>query len=140
MAESFKDKLEQTGHKISETATQVGHRVGEAVEETTDWAKQKMHQAGNRVEELTEKAQHKIEEWTPDSDASVIKEHMDVIGSCGNKLGRVDHVEGSTIKLTRSDSEDGQHHRIPLSWISRVDSHVHLSKDCVAAKRDWQPA
>src|SRR4051794_6811565 len=51
MAESIKDKLEETGHKIAETATKVGHRVGEKVEEATDWAKEKAHQVGNRIEE-----------------------------------------------------------------------------------------
>ena len=69
-----------------------------------------------------------------------ITEHMDVIGSCGNKLGKVDHVEGSYIKLTKNDSADGQHHLIPTSWVSRVDSHVHLSKNCGDAKREWQTA
>ena len=35
-----------------------------------------------------------------------IREHMDVYGSCGNFLGKVDHVEGDSIKLTKSDSPD----------------------------------
>jgi len=29
---------------------------------------------------------------------------MAVYGSCGNFLGRVDHVEGDQIKLTKNDS------------------------------------
>jgi len=66
-----------------------------------------------------------------------IREHMDVVGSCGNKLGVVDHVEGNSIKLTRKDSGDNQHHYIPVSWVSVVDQHVHLNKDCGQAKREW---
>ena len=65
---------------------------------------------------------------------------MDVIGSCGNKLGVVDHVEGDRIKLTKNDSPDGQHHFVPLAWVSQVDNHVHLSKDCGQAKKEWQSA
>ena len=58
---------------------------------------------------------------------------MEVVGSCGNKLGVVDAVEGDRIKLTKHDSPDGQHHFVPSSWVTKVDNHVHLSK--TAAKR-----
>lgn len=70
-----------------------------------------------------------------------IREHMEVIGSCGNRLGTVDRVEGNSIKLSRNDSgAGGQHHWIPADWVDRVDAHVHLSKNCGEAKRDWQSA
>ncbi len=145
MAQSFKGKVEETGHKIAETATEVGHRVGEKVEEATDWAKQKAHQVGNRIEEAAQKVEHKAKETFGTSCGTAmttadIREHMDVIGSCGNKLGRVDHVEGANIKLTKNDSPDGMHHRIPMSWVARVDEHVHLNKDCGQAKREWTTA
>ncbi len=144
MAEAFKDKLEETGHKLAETATKVGHNIGEKVEETADWAKEKAHQAGNRIDEAAQKVEHRSKETFgetgPAGTVADIAEHMDVIGSCGNKLGKVDHVEGSYIKLTKNDSADGQHHLIPTSWVSRVDSHVHLSKNCGDAKREWQMA
>ena len=74
------------------------------------------------------------------TDTSKIAEHMPVYGSCGNKLGTVDHVQGDQIKLTKGDSPDGQHHLIPAAWVARVDQHVHLSKDCGAAKREWVAA
>ena len=64
----------------------------------------------------------------PTMSTADIREHMDVFGSCGNKLGKVDHVEGSQIKLTKNDSPDGMHHLIPMSWVKQVDEHVHLSK------------
>lgn len=149
MAETLKEKAESAAHKIAETVTRVGHKVGEKVEEATDWAKEKAHQVGNRVEETAQKAQHKAKETFGDScgsestsgagkPASYIREHMDVIGSCGTRLGRVDHLEGSQIKLTKNDSPDGMHHLIPLSWVEDVDDQVHLSKTCGEAAREWQ--
>lgn len=67
-----------------------------------------------------------------------IKEHMDVIASCGKKIGRVDHVEGNAIKLTKSDSPDGQHHYIPANWVENVDTQVHLTRNSMEAERDWK--
>jgi hypothetical protein len=143
MAGTLKDKVEAAGDKIAEAATKVGHKVGEKVEEATDWAKQKAHQVGHRVEEATQKAEHKAKETFGEGSATAkctadIREHMDVIGSCGNKLGRVDHVEGGNIKLTKNDSPDGLHHFIPIGWVQRVDERVHLSKNCGEAKKEWQ--
>ena len=69
-----------------------------------------------------------------------IREHMEVIGSCNKLLGHVDRVEGSSIKLTRDSAPDGQHHLIPKSWVARVDEHVHLSKSCGVARREWDAA
>jgi hypothetical protein len=143
MAETLKEKAEAAGHKIAETATKVGHKVGEKVEEAADWAKEKSHQVGNRIEEVAQKAEHKAKEAFGDSCGATkttadIREHMDVIGSCGNTLGKVDHVEGSQIKLTKNDSPDGMHHLIPMSWVKQVDAHVHLNKSCGEAAREWQ--
>jgi len=74
------------------------------------------------------------------SDAGVagIKERMDVIASCGKKVGVVDHVEGGAIKLTKGDSPDGQHHFIPAGWVDHVDSHVHLKKNSVETEQGWK--
>ena len=55
-----------------------------------------------------------------------IRERMDVIASCGKKVGVIDHVEGDALKLTRKDSPDGRHHYIPASWVDHVDRHVQL--------------
>lgn len=70
-----------------------------------------------------------------------IKDHMEVVGSCGNHLGTVDHLEGGSIKLTQHDrNAGGEHHYIPLEWVESVDDKVHLNKDCGAAMREWQSA
>lgn len=133
MSESFKDKAERAGHKISESATAVGHKVGEKVEEASDWAKEKAHQVGNRIGEAAHKVENKARETFGETSSSWtladVRKHMDVVGSCGNTLGKVDGVEGDQIKLTKNDSPDGQHHLIPTSWVLRVDQSVHLSKN-----------
>jgi len=69
-----------------------------------------------------------------------IREHMEVIGSDGTIVGKVDHVQGSDIKLTKSSDVSGQHHLIPLSWVAKVDQHVHLSKSARDAKAQWKAA
>jgi hypothetical protein len=74
------------------------------------------------------------------TDTSRIREHMEVRGSDGEHVGTVDHLEGSDrIKLARNDpAADGQHHFIPVSWVDRVDGHVHLIVSGQEAKRNWQ--
>ena len=143
MADTIKDKAQKAGHTIAEKATEVGHKVAEKVEEGTDWAKEAAHKVGHRVQETAQKFEHKAHEVLGEdhgaaSSVGTIHEHMEVFGACGNKLGRVDHVQGNTIKLTRNGSSDGLHHFIPTSWVKRVDEHVHLNKTCVQAKQEWQ--
>jgi hypothetical protein len=69
---------------------------------------------------------------------AIIQERMDVIASCGKKVGVVDHVEGDAIMLNRKDSADGQHHYIPMGWVDHVDNHVHLTKNSMETERDWK--
>lgn len=67
-----------------------------------------------------------------------IREHMEVRAADGRHVGTVDHLDGSSrIKLTKNDSEDGQHHLIPLDWVDHVDAHVHLSKSADDVRRQW---
>jgi hypothetical protein len=145
MARAIKDKLEETGEKISEAATRLGHKAAEKAEEAADWTKEKMHQAGNRISETAQKVEHKMggsmseAEWTAHS-AGNIREHQQVVASCGTKVGTVDRVEGSQIKLAKHDSPDGLHHMIPTSWVKRVDGRVELDRDHLEVQREWQPA
>lgn len=48
-------------------------------------------------------------------------EHMQVKDMNGEHVGTVDHVEGDQLKLTRTDSPDGQHHYVPLSQVESMD-------------------
>jgi hypothetical protein len=74
--------------------------------------------------------------------AQDIKEHMEVLGSDGQHVGTVDHLEGSDkIKLTKTDPKaGGEHHFIPVSWVARVDAHVHLNKPAKDVQSQWQAA
>jgi hypothetical protein len=74
--------------------------------------------------------------------AQSIKEHMEVLGSDGQHVGIVDHLDGTDkIKLAKSDPKSGgKHHLIPLAWVEKVDAHVHLNKPTKDAITQWQAA
>jgi hypothetical protein len=73
------------------------------------------------------------------TDTSKIRDKMDVVCSCGTKIGKVDHLDGSSIKLTRSDpTAGGKHHWVPLDWVERVDEQVHISKNSEDATAGWK--
>ena len=101
---NIKDTLKNSGDSIAECATQA-----------KDWVKEKTGRGGP--------------EAASGADPGAIKPQMDVISSCGCKVGTVDRMEGGVLKLTRRDSPDGRHHFVPMSWIDHVDEHVHLNKD-----------
>lgn len=67
--------------------------------------------------------------------ASKIKEHMEVVGSNDQYFAIVDNVEGVAIKLTKD--EQGHHHFIPMSWVIRVDEHVHIDRPGDQAMAEW---
>ena len=65
------------------------------------------------------------------SNASEIREHMEVIGADGVHLGTVDAVEEHRIKLTKGDSASGHqdhHHYISRGLVAGVEGDkVRLS-------------
>jgi hypothetical protein len=66
-----------------------------------------------------------------------VQEHMTVVGSDGQEVGTVDHLDGERIKLTRDES--GQHHFLPGELVAAVeDGRVRLSMPAAQAKRQWQ--
>ena len=69
-----------------------------------------------------------------------VQEHQEVVGSDGGHVGKVDHVRGDTIQLTKGDSAaGGRHHRIPSSWIQSVEGDkVTLAKTADQAKQQWR--
>lgn len=70
---------------------------------------------------------------------SDIKEHMEVVGSDGGHVGKVDHILGGDIELAKLDFGSGmKHHLIPISWVEQVDNHVHLSITKDEAKAQWR--
>lgn len=66
----------------------------------------------------------------------LIRPHMSVVCSDDAQLGLVDHLEGRDhIKLTKDAT--GQHHYIPLAWVSSVDDKVHVDRPSDQARREW---
>jgi hypothetical protein len=68
-------------------------------------------------------------------DRNAIKEHMPVVCSNNKQFATVDHLDGDYIKLTKDDQ--GHHHWIPLSWVTRVDQHVHIDRPGDQAMHEW---
>lgn len=68
-----------------------------------------------------------------------VTEHMEVVGSDGEKIGTVDKIRGDRIILTRNDeTAGGHHHSIPCSWIESVEDRVIVNKTAQQAKDAWR--
>ena len=119
----IKDTLKNAGQKVVDTAKDAGNAVAEKAGQAKDWVKEKVGMG---------------EGCGSAKSTSDIRERMDVIASCGKKVGVVDHVEGGAIKLTKKDSPDGQHHFIPTGWVDHVDTHVHLKKNSQETEQGWK--
>ena len=73
------------------------------------------------------------------TDASAIREHMEVIGADGARIGTVDRVDGDRINLTKVEgfgeqmeaaegSHAGHHHYISLGLVAGIEGdQVRLS-------------
>jgi uncharacterized protein YjbJ (UPF0337 family) len=69
-------------------------------------------------------------------DATTVLPGTPVVCSNGGKFAVVDHLEGPhSIKLKKDDS--GQHHFIPLSWVTKVDKAVHVDRPGAQAMAEW---
>jgi hypothetical protein len=67
-----------------------------------------------------------------------VAEHMEVVGSDEQPVGKVDHIRRDRIILTKSDSPDGRHHSISCAKIDRVENgKVFLDKTAEEAKREF---
>ncbi|AWM41138.1 hypothetical protein GobsT_02540 [Gemmata obscuriglobus] len=122
---NIKDKVTDAGQTVVDAAKNVGHKIAECASETAAYVK--------------EKAKFGCADKGENQGVAGIKEHMEVYASCGKKVGVVDHLEGNAIKLTRSDSPDGQHHFVPTAWVGRVhEDHVHLTKNSAETEKGWK--
>lgn len=66
----------------------------------------------------------------------LIKPHMPVVCSENGQFAVVDHIEGTDfIKLSKDKT--GQHHYIPLIWVTSVDDKVHIDRSGDQAMREW---
>ncbi|MFO0663740.1 MAG: DUF2171 domain-containing protein [Polyangiaceae bacterium] len=68
--------------------------------------------------------------------ANEIKPNLPVVCSNNGQFAVVDHVEGSDyIKLKKDAS--GQHHYIPISWVTSVDDKLHIDRPGDQAMKEW---
>jgi hypothetical protein len=69
-----------------------------------------------------------------------IREHMEVVGSDDQYVGKVDRVAGDRIILTKSDPDaGGVHHSISCSEVARIDGdRVVLESSAEQAKQRWR--
>jgi len=65
---------------------------------------------------------------------------MEVVGSDGGHVGKVDHLVGDEIELSKLDLGAGlKHHMVPMSWVDRVEGDkVWLNRTKDAAKAAWK--
>ena len=55
----------------------------------------------------------------------------------GSHIGTVDRLDGSFIKLKKTDSPDGKHHWLPLSLVDQVvDGAIQLNKDQAQVQKE----
>lgn len=74
-------------------------------------------------------------------DPAEIMEDMEVVGSDGEHVGTVDHMEGTDrIKLSKDDpASGGEHHIIPLALVESIeDDCVVLRKPAAEVMRSWE--
>lgn len=122
MAQTLNENMKQAGKALSDVAKNVGETISDGAQ-----------RASLAVKEMTGMGP------TEGSDVGIsgITEHMKVIASCGSTVGVVDAVQNGTIKLTRKDSPDGQHHFVPVNWVDHVDNHVHLKLNSMEVQNKW---
>jgi hypothetical protein len=77
------------------------------------------------------------------TDASAIREHMEVIGSDGQHVGTVDCVRGNRLVLTKSDpgpqmeasesGDEGRHRQLPLNLVTSIEGR-RVRLGCTASE------
>jgi hypothetical protein len=68
-----------------------------------------------------------------------VTEHMEVVGSDGTHVGKVDKVRGDRIILAKSDpAAGGMHHSVPCGWVESVEDKVTLNRTAQSAMDSWR--
>jgi len=72
----------------------------------------------------------------PALDSRQIRPNLPVVCSNGIRLGIVERVERADF-IRLAQDEKGQHHYIPLSWVTKIDDEVHVDRSREQAIREW---
>lgn len=68
-----------------------------------------------------------------------LDEHMDVVGSDGETVGKIDHIKADKVILTKNDSPDGRHHVVGCSRFDRVeDGKLYLDQPAAEIKKGFE--
>ena len=68
-----------------------------------------------------------------------VTEQMEVVGSDGTHVGKVDKVRGDRILLAKSDpNAGGMHHSVPCGWVESVEDKVSLNRTAASAMDSWR--
>lgn len=68
--------------------------------------------------------------------ANEIQPGAPVVCSKNGQFAVVDHMEGDNVIKLKRDRE-GQHHYIPLNWVTSVDDKVHVDRPGGEAMKQW---
>ncbi|MGI8704945.1 MAG: DUF2171 domain-containing protein [Sphingomicrobium sp.] len=130
-------------HRRSESGTGRDHDPN-----YQSWRERQLDELDRDYEEYRRERQEKFEsdfgKWRQNRQQKrgllgQIREHMDVTGSDGETIGKVDCVKGDRIVLTKSDSEDNRHHSIKCTTIDTVEGdQVRLDIPAEEAKSRWK--
>lgn len=67
---------------------------------------------------------------------SDIRPDAPVVCSKDGQFATVDHMEGKNVIKLKKDKR-GQHHYIPLQWVTKVDDKVHIDRPGDKAMEEW---
>lgn len=68
--------------------------------------------------------------------AKEIKPDTEVVCSKNTLFATVDRMEGEKVIKLKKDKA-GHHHYIPLEWVTKVDSKIHISLPGDQAMKQW---
>lgn len=116
-------------------------------EHYSEWREQQLNAFDRDYEEYRrenrDRFHNEFSSWrgqreTQRSSLKQVREHQEVFGTDGEKVGTVDKVAGDKIILTKNDPQaGGHHHSIPSSWVQSVDDKVTINKTAAQAREKW---
>ncbi len=112
------------------------------------WRRQRIAELDNDYDEYrrenAQRFENEFNSWRTDRQGQRdglrrVIEHMEVVGSDGAHVGKVDKIRGDRIILAKNDADaGGHHHSIPSRWIQSVDDKVMLRKTADEAHAAWK--
>jgi len=105
--------MEERENRQKQSRQQQGRQAGQQQQGQSDTRQQQQFETGSS-QPMSSGAEGSL--------ADRIRPHMDVVDQSGALVGSVDHVEGDSIKLTRSSSSTGEHRYVPLSQVAGIES------------------